>query len=825
MHLSEDDIRTKVVYEWLKNSGFSTDNISVEYSLDLHFGKTTKTFHPRADVLVKSDSGLNLIIVEVKSKKHKLDDIDINQAISYSRSLKGGIAPFTILTNGTVSRLFDSVTKDEIKSDSIPANHKYVLNGFLPTSEGIEAKLEAAEYLISLSIENLKTFCKTQIEDRMSILKGIDILSGKKYIPSLYVERQKPQANLRKKLFINNEKLVLIVGNPQKGKTCFICHTIETFVEENNICLFYPAISLRDGLLSAIKDDFSWCFGENLSITQLIRKVERLCKKNNQKIYIFIDGWDEMAVSALELNEECKRLSSDFISIVISLTIPSLNRLLIDEGDNLTSIGNDSGLSKKKIEFLGRKRLKETENLNIIQIDGYTDIESKVAKSIYFNAFNIKTTLRNKIFQEPFYLRIICELYFSKEVPKNLVRTEIIHHYLLKKVKRKGIGTIQLTSTLSKLGKLFYKHGRPIDLNQIIKVFGNDQELLPWKESGILVYSNNQSLPMIDFYNSNILNYTISVYYKKWNSLLGARKVNLKKELENIFKNIIRKEAFLWFLSCPENSCYIQQIFNTINLKSSTDLPLKHFLTEVIIKQITLNDITNFGWLEDKLTESYIINNGSTEIIPALIFAVLKSIDVKENYEEYKYWIKTLLKYDNSHIELGFDDSYFSTYYGEIKSWDGYDGSELDTHLFYNLIFDEDTKVAEKAALYYSYCCVMSYLENFRRIRKKLYVEGKNYSQILFLANNQLEYDLGDMYYGYGMCKGWLLHSEKCSDEVKREYYKMNRFLPYIIKSDPNTDFSRGLRKILEDLRRIGCVEDKEIEVFFEDPNQIKLDL
>lgn len=331
MYLSEDDIRTKVVYEWLKNCGLSLDDILIEYSLKLHFGKTTKTFHPRTDVLVKSSiSGQNLIIVEVKSEDHKLDDVDILQAISYACALKDGIAPFTILTNGIESRLFDSVTRKEINNSSIPINHEYILNGFLPTSEGIEAKREAAEYLISLSFENLKTFCVSQIEDKISVLKGNDIFSGKKYIPSLYIERKKPQADLRKKLFEKNERLLLVLGNPQQGKTCFVCSTVEKLIEENHLCLFYPAINLRQGLLSAIKDDFSWCFRDDLSISQLIRRIERLCNKYDKKFYIFIDGWDEMVKPALELNEECKRLSLENISIIISLTIPSLDRLLID---------------------------------------------------------------------------------------------------------------------------------------------------------------------------------------------------------------------------------------------------------------------------------------------------------------------------------------------------------------------------------------------------------------------------------------------------------------------------------------------------------------
>jgi hypothetical protein len=179
-YLSEEDIRTKVVYEWLKDCGFTSDNILLEYTFKVKFGKQTKNFRPRADVLIKSVEGLNLLVVEVKATNHKLNNDDIDQAVSYARLLKDGIAPFTILTNGKDSRIFDSVTKEEINSASISATHTYVINGFKPTSDGLNAKLEAAEYLITISSDNLRSFCQIQVKDRISILKGDDINSGKK---------------------------------------------------------------------------------------------------------------------------------------------------------------------------------------------------------------------------------------------------------------------------------------------------------------------------------------------------------------------------------------------------------------------------------------------------------------------------------------------------------------------------------------------------------------------------------------------------------------------------------------------------------------------
>lgn len=206
-HLSEDDIRTKVVYQWLKNCGFSDMDICIEYSINLRLGRGIQKINSRTDVLVKSVNGLNLLIVEVKRPNHSLNEEDKKQALSYARSLaEGGIAPFTILTNGSNVLIYDSVTGNEIIGETISADHPHVKNGFRVSGNSLLAKAEALEYLISISPENLLTFCRAQVEYRTKLIKGDDIFSGKKYIPQLYVKRSKTREELDKKLFGDDKK-------------------------------------------------------------------------------------------------------------------------------------------------------------------------------------------------------------------------------------------------------------------------------------------------------------------------------------------------------------------------------------------------------------------------------------------------------------------------------------------------------------------------------------------------------------------------------------------------------------------------------------------
>ena len=119
--LSEEDIRTRVVTTGLADHGFTAENIFVEFSFELRLGRNvyrvgeelphSPTFRPRADVLVHSSDGRNLLIIEVKAPNETLDENVKEQGISYARLLKsGGIAPFVVITNGHETRIYDSIT-------------------------------------------------------------------------------------------------------------------------------------------------------------------------------------------------------------------------------------------------------------------------------------------------------------------------------------------------------------------------------------------------------------------------------------------------------------------------------------------------------------------------------------------------------------------------------------------------------------------------------------------------------------------------------------------------------------------------------------------
>jgi len=84
----------------------------------------------------------------------------------------------------------------------------------------------------------------------MSLLKSEDINSGKKYIPSLYIQREKQKEALISCIKDENNKLIFVTGSPQHGKTSFICNFIENLLEKGQPCIFYPAINIQNAYLS-----------------------------------------------------------------------------------------------------------------------------------------------------------------------------------------------------------------------------------------------------------------------------------------------------------------------------------------------------------------------------------------------------------------------------------------------------------------------------------------------------------------------------------------------------------------------------------------------
>src|SRR5579863_9583590 len=143
---NEAELRARVVDVWLAARGFSPDEILLESSFRIRLGRnvyvvgaTGERRYPahargRADYLVRTVDGRNLFVVETKSPSEDLDEEMRDQAISYARLVADGdIAPFAILTNGRNAEIYDTVTRELISNEGIPAQHTSLQHGFRAT--------------------------------------------------------------------------------------------------------------------------------------------------------------------------------------------------------------------------------------------------------------------------------------------------------------------------------------------------------------------------------------------------------------------------------------------------------------------------------------------------------------------------------------------------------------------------------------------------------------------------------------------------------------------------------------------------------------------
>ena len=125
--MNEEEIRGKLLLPFLNDLGFDPSEISLETAFTIRLGKS-KRITGRSDILCKRN-GKNLFVIELKNDSITITENDIDQGISYARALLDNIAPFTIITNGKKTKVFDSISKVELTGKRISEESSYWKNG------------------------------------------------------------------------------------------------------------------------------------------------------------------------------------------------------------------------------------------------------------------------------------------------------------------------------------------------------------------------------------------------------------------------------------------------------------------------------------------------------------------------------------------------------------------------------------------------------------------------------------------------------------------------------------------------------------------------
>ena len=568
LNWSEEDIRTKIVCNWLADHGLSASEISLEFSFEIrigrhvwkvgaqrHGGAETGTSHresvrPRADVLVRR-LNKNLMIIEVKAPDEPLDDDARDQGISYARLLPD-IAPFVVLTNGRETRIFDSVTRKELHGQSIPATHPHARAGFRVSLDDLQLRSEALELFLSLSPENLLIFCQTQASFRMARLRGDDPESGKKYIPPLYVGRASAEKRLLALLEEPASRVVAVVGRPQVGKTNFICHLVEQQIACGQPCLFYPAISLENGLLQELHADFGWLHHDaSPSVPVLVDKLRRVLTRAQTTLILFIDGWNEADVDvARRIDQECERLACHEIRIVVSFTNMSAQRLLSFAG-NPSFIQEGTGIGPGGAQLIESDPLAagKHKRWRVVSLDCFSDGERAIAYETYARHFSVTVPPSHVQTSDPYLLAVAMRHYRSGTLPMVLDEPQLLERWLCERINRACEHTIlDIRASVTELGRAMVENEPPLD-ERTVKIrwglpvaYSIPPSLF---DAAILSLSNVPGMgPAIDFYNARDRSFVIACWAGQWPSALGPSGETL---LETALKTEAGREGLTWF--------------------------------------------------------------------------------------------------------------------------------------------------------------------------------------------------------------------------------------------------------------------------------------
>ena len=451
--MNEEEIRGKLLLPFLNDLGFDLSEISLEKSFSIRLGKSKHTIKGRSDILCKRN-GKNLFIIELKNDSISIVQEDIDQGISYARLLTDNIAPFTIITNGKTTRIFDSISRKELTGTKISNLSSYWQNEWtLSTDIDLRIRYEALKNFVSFSPENLKIFCEDQVRDRMGPIIGNIDNPYAKFVKELYVQRQGLQNAFN--TFISSEVSVFgIVGSAGVGKTSAICSLALQKLEDEFV-FFYNAAIINKSPLEHIAQDLNGVFSSKSESDIVLKKLDELGRFLNKSILIFIDAIDENIDSnlAIELSEIALTVRTlDRVKICISCKSNIWNNIL-KKNNNPTHLFEELNKTHNGISSLG--------NCPGFLLEDFSNDEINSIIPLYQEIFGFKGQISESLFnalRNGFFLRIFSEVYSQREIPQEINDKELIRKYIKQSLEKTEIGFQFGLRILSKIGEILINH-------------------------------------------------------------------------------------------------------------------------------------------------------------------------------------------------------------------------------------------------------------------------------------------------------------------------------------------------------------------------------
>lgn len=550
--MSEFDITGRILLPYLKYLGIDPSEITFEDSFSIRLGRN-KYATGRSDILIKRH-GRNLFIIEVKAESKQLTDADRDQGISYARLLDE-IAPFTIVSNGVSTKIYDSVTKEEL-SGNISKKSAFWKNGYsLSLDEDLKLRYEALKNFIAMSPENLRSFCELQVNDRMGMIIGDSNGRYAKFIKKLYVQR-KELANTFEGFTASTDSVFGLVGVAGVGKTNTMCSLALEKLEDSFVFFYNCAIITSPA--ECIAQDLNIAFSSRTEKDVALKKLDELGRYADKTVLLFIDAVDESTNPniAQELSEMALiAKNADKIKIIVSCKSNIWNLVL--------KIKNKPTQLYKEVDSF-HKFNGSLENPGY-HLTEFTNEELAAILPIYQTEFGFKGDISDELLPElrnGFFLKIFCEVYATKQIPKKISDRELIAKYLKQTLEETEIGYEAGTRTLSAIGNLLmnytYTHAEihkddGVDVNHITERlnYALDQKIPEDLFSrNILIRSNNEDSYNVSFYYSKIRDYILCYQIHKLDKKSNGEFYDL---LAYFYQNHIGKSAIDFYI---ENAYY-----------------------------------------------------------------------------------------------------------------------------------------------------------------------------------------------------------------------------------------------------------------------------
>ena len=734
----------------------------------------------------------------------------ITLPLHYGRLLdSGGMAPFVVVTNGKDSKIYCTFTGDDVSSEDIKT--RSINFNFNDIADGLKLKNDALLQLLHLSNENLLQFSELQVKERMQILYNESIQSWEKYIPKLYVSREKEEQQLKNFIETNN-KVTLVTAAPQIGKTNFLCHMTSSFLSEGIPCLFFPAIGLDDNLINSIASDFSWEGAAVESPITFIRDNLRSITEK-KKLVIFIDGLNEISSNLISsINSDASKLQNLSLNFVISCTWSSIKRVLSDK-NNAPYFSKQLGMTKDLLEKIDVESGVEFGDAPIIQLEEFSEDERLLAFNKYSKEYKVHRLSNSPEFAHPYSLRLAMQYYSGNVQVSDIDIAELLHLKIKDKAKRCCIFSDEIVfSILKKItARMIELNSASVNVDFILElnlVSGNEFNRL--YDSGILArIVNKKSVSEIVFYDEMERDFITAIYNLKLDEKTPH---NIKETLSKSFRTYVGSSAIRWFCILSEEFCEL-----CLECIQSSDADLCTFVISSIRQNKTfVVDEVQYLKLFDKCT----ILSSPRLTAEILQFGVELDIQFNEIIEsldeaEQEVLIQGLLSNDTEGIK---PEGYFSSIFDAL-TFSHYQevGNDEEQHSIITSLL-EDIVISQNKSNSLFAAKLLAFINPEMFVG--IYIAGiinKNDSVFNERAINELAEiimnNIHGRYYG-DMCPGmmhWLEGSEP--EDSLYEYEKLQTLCPLIFNST-HIDTIQDFKSLLDKLKGMsrGAYDDEDIQ-------------